>query len=229
MLSISHEGALEEALFVQQKLAAFGVKSAVREINLNEVYRSSPSFTGSIRKPKEDHVRVIGDHFSLVITSRDVYANENPDSWVFGYCMMDVSKDVHDQKKPLFVVCTRRLKGMDSEPLTVRTISNEEYLERVLAIALHEVAHVAVSGTYLKPTSWVGDNGFVQELGPHCTDHRCLLYEIVGISNPTDGWMKIGDTLTQDAGLAPLLERRYLEYFCPRCLPQVKRYLSMLK
>lgn len=222
---ILHENSLEEAVFVQKRMGEFGVACEIRAIDLSNMYRSSDKFPGFVRKSREDHVKILGEKTVIVITSRDVHASDNDDSWVFGYCMMDLTKRPDEAQTPLFVVCTFRMKD---QSLHADSRLNAAYFECVFGVAIHEIAHVAVTEQSLKPAYWVGKNGFVQELGLHCVDRRCMLYQSVDLHDPTDGVLRIGEIDTTDAGLLSLIARRYPSYFCPTCLPQVKNYLSAI-
>lgn len=201
-LLIVHEHLHDEAVHVQQILKTFGVQSTIVERDLSSTF--IPRVNGGfLRKSESDHKQTIRSSRAVVLTSRGVFANDHPDSWVFGY-----------NRGELFVVATERLK-------------DKSYLDRITFVVLHEIAHEAVKSRHLKEAVWMGQ-GFQQKLGKHCTDPKCTLYEIVDLKTPTDGYMLLGREQRFDVGLDGLMQRRYKDYFCKRCLPKVKTYLVKL-
>jgi hypothetical protein len=202
-LLIVHEHLLTEAQHIQQVLKTFGVASTIVERSLDDAYSKGKTVSGFLRKSQQFHQKAVGSNRAVVLTQRDVFASEHADSWVFGY-----------NRGEMFVAVTARLQG-------------KAYLDRIAFVVLHEIAHEAVKSRHLKEAVWMGQ-GFQQKLGKHCTDSKCSLYEIVDLKEPTDGYLLLGREQRFDAGLDGLMKRRYKEFFCKKCLPYVKKYLTAL-
>src|SRR3989344_6138155 len=151
----------------------------------------------------------------LVITPRDLYAGDKSpdDDWVFGYCANN-----------LMVASTARMKRQDNKPSDVLAVPRKLYLERMTALALHEVGHGVVQAPHHKPAYWVNvRTGQSLALGPHCTEPNCLMYESVDIRAPPreEGHLLLGGEKRHDAGLDDFLERRLPDWLCHLCMPFV--------
>jgi len=166
-------------------------------------FLDTPAIIGLLRALKGKPV--------FVITDRDTYAStghepSQEDDWVFG-----------SQYDKFMIKSVARLKRADSKPSTTLQVSTELYLQRLSAVAIHEVGHATIRRDHMQLATWVANNGNTLPLGPHCTDPRCVMYEIVDIRAPTDGHLQLGEEKKYDAGLDDVLERIYPDWFCTRC------------
>lgn len=124
---------------------------------------------------------------------------DEDEDWAFGYA----------EGKHAFVSVLR---------LHART--QKQYRQRLLAIALHEIGHTfSPSPDHYQTAYWVNAEGHQQWLGQHCTNPRCIMYEVVDLFSPkkNEGYLKLGKEKRYDAGLDDLIERRYKKWFCKEC------------
>ena len=98
-------------------------------------------------------------------------------------------------------------------------------MKRVNHIAIHEIGHDAVEGDHYKLAKFVNARtGYEMRLGPHCTDPKYVMYEVIDIIDPdeTKEYMLLGDEIITNAGLDVVLEDIYPDWFCELCEPNIK-------
>ncbi|MEK6892610.1 MAG: hypothetical protein AABX07_00220 [Nanoarchaeota archaeon] len=216
---ILHEN-LEEATLAISTAAekVYGIKSKIEVKNFDGVFLSLPEFDGFY----ESNLQLannLGDLMKktvMIITPRDIYWNNTSknDDWAFGYKWGN-----------LMVVSDARMKRFDSQPSQSICIPEELYLKRITAVALHEIGHKVIHAQHYKEATWVNaKTGHIMPLGPHCTDNKCLMYEIVDIRAPPreEGFMQLGEERRYDAGLDDVLERMHSDWMCQRCRGSIK-------
>ncbi|MBI2666664.1 hypothetical protein HYX13_03575 [Candidatus Woesearchaeota archaeon] len=147
----------------------------------------------------------------LILTPRDLYCNDHSkdDDWIFGYSRENVA-----------VVTVARMKKRDRQPSETLHIPEKDYLKRIATLAVHEIGHDIIGREHMQPAVWINTKtDYKLPLGPHCTDNRCAMYEVVDIQAPSkeEGYMQLGEEKKYDAGLNDLLERMYPEMLCFPC------------
>jgi hypothetical protein len=153
-----------------------------------------------------------------LLTPRDLYVGDQSkdDEWVFG---ANTNGAYH------IAVSTARLMGPDNAPRTSLAIDRELYLRRLSLLTIHELAHDLVKGSHLQNAFWVNArNGTSIELGHHCLDHSCVLYEVVDVTAPPkdEGYLQLGSDCFYDAGLDEHLGRLRHDWFCPQCRDHIE-------
>lgn len=218
---ILHEDLSKEADVVAEALReVYRLDSQIEEIDLTTLFSPVPNLSNGYFDSGGNLYRELKDLEAsvLVLTPKDLYMNTgnvfNPeDDWVFGY-----------QLEFFYVVSTARLRDTDSKPSTEVRVSKELYHNRVKTVALHEIGHNVVKAHHLRDAFWVNaQNGRKLNLGAHCTDYSCLMYESVDIiaPDPSLGYLEIGGEKRYDAGLDQLLQRMYPNMLCKPCLKSV--------
>ncbi len=218
---ILHEYLPKEADVVAEALRkVYRLDSQIEEIDLTTLFSPVPNLLngyfdsgGNLYRPLKNLEASV-----LVLTPKDLYMNTgnvfNPeDDWVFGY-----------QLEFFYVVSTARLRNKNSNPTNKLEVEKELYYKRVKTVALHEIGHNVVKAPHLRDATWVNaQNGRVLNLGAHCTDSSCLMYESVDIipPDPSLGYLQIGEEKRYDAGLDQLLQRMYPNMLCEPCLKSV--------
>ena len=152
----------------------------------------------------------------LVLTPRDIYAGtiSKNDDWILGYHTGNLS-----------VVSTARIKRKDNQPSDNLEIPLDLYLKRLNIMNIHEIGHGAVEGRHFKQAKWVNiQTGHELDLGPHCTDNTCVMYEIVDIMAPpkSEGHMLLGDEKKFDAGLDDVIARLNPRWLCDKCCSSIR-------
>ncbi|MBI4181681.1 MAG: hypothetical protein HY520_01810 [Candidatus Aenigmarchaeota archaeon] len=146
----------------------------------------------------------------LILTDRDLFLGDQPeDDWIFGYSQGGVA-----------VVSAARLRGKEGRPQAAMTVPDQRYRDRLQAMALHEIGHEVVRNPRFTQAQWVNARtGHRLALGLHCTDRRCVMYEIVDLRAPPpeEGWVELGGERRADAGLDDVLERRHPGWLCGAC------------
>jgi predicted Zn-dependent protease len=148
----------------------------------------------------------------LLLTSRDIFANTNSidDDWLFGINLGSC-----------ITVATARIQGPDARPRFTRSVDKKVYLRRLSLVAMHEVGHELLkTAPHHQETAWInGNTGDRLDLGPHCDDNTCAMYQSVDISapHPSEGYVEMGERRLFDAGLDDHLTRLRTEWFCTRC------------
>ncbi len=209
---IVHENMPREAEYVAQLLQeVYGFASALRNQDLEGIFVPAALFPGHMGSSVQlkDELLTVPDQKVMVLTPRDIYAGigSQDDDWIFGYCSGDLT-----------LAATARMKRKDNQPSATVEVPTELYLKRVGALAVHEVGHDVDKAPHFRLATWVNDRtGHELRLGPHCTDNRCVMYEIVDIRAPPEGHMRLGDKKCYDAGLDDVIERMHIGWFCPQC------------
>ena len=111
--------------------------------------------------------------------------NSEQDDWIFGF-----------HAGNLMVVSSARMKGPDNKPRDRLEVPEELYLARVVFTGIHEIGHDVVKAGHYLPAVWINARtGHRLEMGPHCTDNGCVMYEVVDIvaPPPEEGYMLLGD------------------------------------
>jgi hypothetical protein len=209
-MRIVHEG-LNEAYYVSSVLReVFGFQNSIEEANLRDAFEPIPEFGGFYDSSKL-LARKLGPEPTLVLTPRDIYANDEnqDDDWVFGY-----------SEGKLCVVSTARLKGSDSKPRNSVEIPIPDYLKRLGVMSIHEVGHDVIRGKHFEQAVWFNEKtGYKLKLGPHCTDNACAMYEVVDVKSPekSEGYMILGNERKYDAYLDDLVKRLHPRWLCEMC------------
>lgn len=213
---ILHENLTREAEDVAEKInEVFGIQSSLASQDLGSVFDKIDQFDGYLNYSKKLHklIDFYGDgNKVLVLTDRDIYINNKSrdDDWIFGYYY-----------KNIILVSTARLKKhADALPSLTLEVPLAQYLRRIEHIAIHEVGHAVVKAKHYKTAYTVNvKTGYKLNLGPHCTDNTCVMYEINGIRTPSrdDCYMLVGREKKFDVGLDEVLERINPLWFCDKC------------
>ena len=211
---ILHENLQREAEKVAAALKkVYGFPVELESRNMDNWFIPLPKFNGffyqlteAIETPLLQSPKNI-----QIITSKDIFAQDKikEDDWIFGYCNGNVT-----------VSSTARLKRNDNQPSEKLEVPEVLYFSRLENLSIHEVGHHVVKGKHFKPAEWVNaKTGHRLELGPHCDDNRCVMYEIVDIRapKPEEGFMLLGKERKFDAGMDDVLARMYPSFFCERC------------
>jgi|TARA_B100002003_G_scaffold238033_1_gene255800 predicted Zn-dependent protease len=222
---ILHEEMPEEALVAANALeTAYEISSEIKPIDLEGTFRPIPEFNGYAHSSWEllertIPIRVISGNPKtkaiLVLTPRDLYFGESQeDDWILGYSVSNVS-----------VITNARMKRDDGQPSDKLEVSKDLYHKRLSVMAVHEVGHDVVLGQHFKPAFWVNaQTGHELELGGHCIDNSCTMYEVVDIKapQPQEGHLRLGEEKRFDAGLDDVIERLKPGYLCNDCRSSVR-------
>jgi predicted Zn-dependent protease len=195
--------------------AVFSIPVRTEDYDLERFFFAMPEFGGYHYRPKID---VLTHEFPgtavLVLTCRDLYdhGESKDDEWVFGGYFRDGE---------VSVAATARLLGQDNKPRKLRQVELELYLRRLTLLAIHELGHGLVTDApHQKRAAWVNlRSGIIVELGKHCDDNSCVMYESVDLTAPVpaEGYLQLDNEYRFDAGLDQHLSRIRKDWFCPRC------------
>ena len=122
------------------------------------------------------------------------------------------------------VASTARMKRPDNKPSDIVAVSEDLYMKRLEILAVHEVGHNVCRAPHYQQAKWVNTKkGHEQQLGPHCTDNGCVMYEVVDIKTPPaeEGHLLLGIEKKYDAGLDDVISRLHPTWFCGQCLPHI--------
>ena len=214
---IVHENLPVEAIAASKVIKdVYGLESLLFDIDLEDEFLPIPEFEGYWASTFTNLREKFGDKAMLVITPRDLYANNTSrnDDWGFGYSYGNLG-----------VVSTARIKRLDSEPSKKIEIPEELYFKRLNLLAIHEIGHDVVEGMHFQPAIWVNtQTNYQNPLGPHCTDNTCSMYEIVDTKTPpaSQGHMLLGTEKKFDTGLDELIARLNTKWFCGNCFSSIK-------
>ncbi len=193
----------------------FKIPSTLHEVDLEGLLDVVPALNGHNVGYWDGNLSAYGvpqDKATLVLTERDLLHDERPDAWVFG-----VSTKVGP---PRSIVSTSRLKGVDSRPRDRVEVALETYFNRVQAIGVHEICHHTIKKReHFKSTVWVdAKSGVRDNLGPHCPDNSCVMYQYGDIvTPPEEGYLLVGDEPRYDTGLDEVIARLGQDWLCNLC------------
>ena len=223
---IIHENLQEEAGKISEACKeVFGIKSECRSENLENLFGPMASVQGYHEASAADAfvegkgigIRAflnIKEKHVLVVTYRDLYFENNPDCWIFGCTGLGIT-----------TVSTSRVKRYDSNPNAKLEVPKELYLRRLSSIAVHEIGHIVVDGNqrHFQQAVWEESSG-KQELGPHCSNNACVMYQIgeIRAPPPEKGFMWVGAEKRYDAGLDDVIERMGTNWFCNECKSSIR-------
>jgi predicted Zn-dependent protease len=218
-MKIIHESLPEEASQIAKSLKEIlGLESELMEADLGEAFVPIPGFDGYWSSALElvEFLNLAEGKVALVLTPRDIYSNNKSkdDDWGFGYTW-----------GKLTVVSSARLKRYDDKPSKELQVPPELYLKRLKALSIHEIGHKITHADHFQKAVWVNaKTGYEMDLGFHCNDNTCVMYEIVDIRAPpeTEGYLRLGQERRYDAGLDDLLERINPNWFCDRCRRSIR-------
>jgi hypothetical protein len=210
-----HDKMPEEAAHLKDVIEhVFGIPVVVLSDNLDRFFVPLPRVEGYFYLPNK---QVLLQEFPktavLLLTPRDLYGGDQSkdDQWVFGAAPYDGH---------YCVVATARLMGSDNTPRTSLAIDTDLYLRRLSLVTIHELAHDLVKASHYQSAFWVNaQNGDSMELGPHCVDHSCAMYEVVDVTAPPkdEGYLQLGNEQFYDAGMDEQLQRLRDDWFCSQC------------
>jgi predicted Zn-dependent protease len=211
---ILHEYLDQDIGIISKEIAkTFDVHPMIVNTDFGDIFKPTKNWKGFLHSDEEllSFVKKYHGLKSIIFTPRDLYIDDksHEDGWIFGYSVDKFS-----------VVTTARMKRFDNKPSKEVFVPRNKYLDRVINMAIHEIGHDVVKGNHLLSAKWVSlKNNYSFELGSHCTDNKCVLYEVVDITTPPkeEGHMLLGEEKVYDTGLDELLERRYANYFCKKC------------
>ncbi len=165
--------------------------------------------------PLRESLKEFAEKKVFILTPRDIYANKvsQEDDWIFGFCWENLT-----------LGSTARMKRWDNKPSSSLIVPQEHYFKRLESLAIHEIGHDVVKAPHYKMATWVNrKTGYKLNLGPHCTDNTCVMYEVVDIKAPPkeEGFMLLGDEEKYDTGLDEVLARANSNWFCDLCKPSI--------
>jgi len=212
---IIHENLPNEAKSTAEVIKqVYGLDSKIIGEDLGNQFAPIPEFNGYRYSYLLELQASFQGKALLVLTPRDIYVGDSKnDDWIFGYNTGNLS-----------VVSTARIKRWDSQPSDVIGVPLDLYLKRLSVMDIHEIGHDVVSGNHFQPAKWVNiQSGHELDLGPHCTDNTCAMYEIVDIKSPTksEGHMLLGQDKKFDAGLDDVIARLSPRWFCDKCYSSI--------
>ena len=217
---IVHENLTREASEVANALEkALKIKSNLMNHDIGDVLVPIKKFEGYLFSPLKSQTLlqiVPQGKAALLLTSKDFYLGDKnkDDDWVFGANSGNIS-----------IVSTQRLKGFDSKPSKEVIVPVNLYLNRLSLLSVHEIGHDVVNAPHFKKAAWVNSkSGYQMDLGLHCTDNKCVMYEVVEIKAPpaTEGYLQLGDEKKYDAGVDEALGRLYPSWLCKLCQSSLK-------
>lgn len=213
---IVHENLQKEASIVAGTIKqVYGLESKIVNKSLGEDFSKIQNLDGYWASNLNNLLEFLNGKAALVVTSRDLYMGpDKNDDWVFGYNTGKTS-----------IVSTARMKRVDNEPSQLLEVPEELYLNRFNVMSVHEIGHSVVRGEHFQMAKWInGQTGHELELGPHCVDNRCSMYEVVDIRapHPDQGYMLLGKEKKFDAGLDDLITRLVPRWICDRCYSSIK-------
>jgi predicted Zn-dependent protease len=217
---IIHEHMPIEAQIVARELKkVYQFPSNLINSNLDNLFVPVQKFEGFLDSAFEIHTALrdeLKKRKVLILTDKDIYLDGQSqlDDWIFGY-----------QTGSLAVVSTARMKRSDNLPSKELIVPKELYTNRLLFLAIHEVGHDVVKSPLFKQATWVNaKTNYKVELGPHCTNNSCTMYEIVDIPTPSkdEGYMILGAEKKFDAGLDEVLTRVSSSWLCDSCQSHIQ-------
>lgn len=217
---IAHENLQQEAEHLVTTLnQVYGFSSSLINCNFDRVFTPHPVWPGfleSSQRMSAEIANTFPGEKVLVVTPRDIYAGavSQENEWVLGY-----------QHNNFSLISTARIKGTDNKPRNSLEVPLDKYLKRIVTMTIHEIGHEVAKAEHHQMAKWVTTNErYSLPLGPHCTDNRCVMYEVVDIKTPPreEGFMLLGDERRYDAGLDEHIERIYSAWFCPKCKAAIK-------
>lgn len=225
-LTILHEALQEEAQEVEKALKeVYGLKSKLINKNLEGLFPVIPEFNGYF--PLGWHGIDFASSFGnavLILTPRDLYGDNKSkeDDWVFGgaYHGNELGKDLC-----VSIISNARMKRYNSQPSEIIEVPKPLYFKRICTTAVHEIGHDVVKASHLKQAKLVNaKTGYEFELGPHCDDNKCVMYEIIDINSPPkeQSYLLLGEEKKYDAGLDETIKRMYPTWLCEKCKASVK-------
>ncbi len=212
---IIHKQLPEEANHIAKTInTIYGFESISKEGDLKSLFAPIPEFKGfkqSYQEIYEYFKDILDKDRILILTQRDLYKDNisQDDDWVFGYSY-----------KNLAVVATSRIKRYDNKQSEILEVPEDLYRKRLAYLSIHEIGHEVIHSNHFKHATWINTNKkYELPLGRHCTDNKCVLYEIVDINAPSleEGYMQLGREKRYDAGLDNVLKRIYPDWFCEQC------------
>ena len=119
------------------------------------------------------------------------------------------------------------MKRFDSEPSEKIEVDFDLYIKRLEALCIHEIGHDVVRerAQHYQEAVWINaKTGHRLGLGLHCTDNKCVMYEVVDINAPPaeQGYMQLGEDKKYDAGLDEVIARLHDGGLCTRCKEAVR-------
>lgn len=148
----------------------------------------------------------IAEHRFLLL-DKDIYVprrSTTVEDWAFGYAYPG---------SWLTVFSVARLRGGHEK----------RYLDRIARLAVHEIGHERVRSNHFKPaifckTDFDGNVTQTMELGEHCTDSRCAMYEVIDVQPKPNEFMLLGEEKRHDAYIDVLLDQgNYPTWLCGDC------------
>jgi predicted Zn-dependent protease len=220
---ILHEDMPSEARGVAEAVEkAYGIPSTIIAKHLDNVFIPIEKFHGyfpfsfSMLRFCESMAK---GKYTMILTPRDLYAGDESqdDDWVLGGTCSGKSNGIDSH---VGIVSGARMKREDSKPSSNLTVPLEKYSKRLQTTAVHEIGHDVVRSPHLVEAKLVNSrSGHELELGKHCTDNKCLMYEVIDIKTPKpeDSYLLLGNEKRFDAGLDEAIARMYPDFFCKRC------------
>ena len=214
---ILHENLQKEAENIAARFnSRYGFNSEIINRDLTSAFLPIPEFNGFWESTSnlKQFLGEYGDKKVFVLTPKDIYYTNTSkdDDWIFAVCADNIN---------LIVMSTARMKRFDSKTSEILEVPEGLYIKRLETLALHEVGHDIVKGKHLQDAFWINaKTGYKLNLGLHCTDNSCALYEIVDIRAPPmeEGYMQLGDEKKYDAGMDDVIERLNPNWFCGNCI-----------
>lgn len=225
---IIHEDLEKEAQAVAEALMQhWGIDSTIQGRIHEELFRRIPEFSGEsyMENPMkvDEFSRFLGERAALILTPRDLYhdqARSQKDDWVLGsnYGLINFAS-------------VARLRGANGNPTQKIEVPLERYFRRLNALCMHEVGHHITDSRHakhMKMAFWAPVVGDPLPLGLHCTDNKCLMYEVVDVKTPPreEGCLVLVDPNDEncehaeeryDAGLDECIDRQYSDLLCGKC------------
>jgi len=199
----------------------YKIPAELHKEDLSSWFKPLKKFNGYWYSPEIISKKIkkeVPDKAVIILTDRDLYYGNKSadDEWIFGYC----HEDKHFQ-----VLSNARMKGKDSRPGHELLVSYNTYMKRFDNMVIHEIGHDVIQRQHMKNAYWVNaSTGIKYPLGPHCTDNKCVMYEVVEIITPpaSSGYMLLGREKKFDAGLDDHIQRVYDDWFCDTCKKSMK-------
>ena len=220
-MKIFHENLPEEAEHIRKSIKnVYSIDARIFDRELDNLFIGIPKFGGDCFLPSPTHDKKVNEplddpSLDLILTSRDLYGRmDNKDSdWGFALS--------YHPKMKIFV-STLRLKGTDSSPTKNLQVPPNVYLARLGLMGVHEVGHIVLRNpAHFQEAFYVDDKGGELPLGKHCIDNRCVMYEVIDVSTPEAGYMRLGGKKVYDATINGVLDRICPDWLCRQCKDSV--------
>lgn len=224
MMIIFHENMELEAKRVAKSLKdVYDVPVKNSFQSLDGLLVPIPDFNGysgkSLKKLKA-RLPEVEKKAALILTKRDLYweTNNQEEDWVWG-CGEDGTS--------ISLISVARLRGKDSKPSDKLKVPLSQYLSRLESIAIHEVGHdfLDQQAKHFVDTKGVNARtGYIEELGVHCPDNKCVMYQSIDIKSPPpeEYYMLFGNAKRYDGGLDDALKIMHPDWFCELCKRELK-------